>query len=141
MNWWQVDETHDPALSSWVQGADGHHDFPVQNLPFGVFSPPSGSPRIGVAIGPMILDLAACATSGLLPPAVADLCSAATLNGLMAAPAAARTELRQRLSQLLSHPAERASVEGQLHPAQDCRMHLPATIGDYSDFYVGIHHA
>ncbi|KHL26507.1 fumarylacetoacetase [Croceibacterium mercuriale] len=141
MNWWHMDETHDPALTSWVPDADGHADFPIQNLPFGVFSPADGRPRIGVAIGPMILDLAACAQAGLLPSATAGLCTAHTLNGLMAAPAQARVDLRRRLSQLLSQPGERASLESWLYPADGCRLHLPATIGDYSDFYVGIHHA
>ena len=141
MSWWQTDATHDPALTSWVSGADGHPDFSIQNLPFGVFSPPDGAPRIGVAIGPMILDLASCAQAGLLPPATANLCAAPTLNRLMAAPAEARIELRLRLSQLLSQPGERSSVEDRLHAAEECRLHLPATIGDYTDFYVGIHHA
>ncbi len=52
-----IDETHDPALRSWVESANGHLDFPVQNLPLGVFSVGSKGPRIGVAIGDSVLDL------------------------------------------------------------------------------------
>ncbi|MGZ3258239.1 MAG: fumarylacetoacetase, partial [Croceibacterium sp.] len=59
-----TDETHDPHATSWVNGADGHPEFPVQNLPLGVFSPPGGGKRGGVAIGDFVLDLAAVA--GLL---------------------------------------------------------------------------
>lgn len=141
MSWWQTDETHDPALTSWVEGANGHPDFPVQNLPFGIFSPPGENPRIGVAIGDMILDLAACADHGLAPPAVSEVCGDATLNRLMAAAAGARAHLRKRLSGLLSNESARGLIEDKLHAARDCTLHLPATIGDYTDFYVGIHHA
>ena len=56
-----LDETHDPARTSWVASANGHPDFPIQNLPLGVFSPEGGEPRIGAAIGDMILDLGALA--------------------------------------------------------------------------------
>lgn len=60
-----IDETHDPASRSWVPGADDHADFPIQNLPFGIVSPPDRIPRGGVAIGDRILDLAAL--DGLVP--------------------------------------------------------------------------
>lgn len=141
MSWWQTDDTHDPALTSWVESANGHADFPIQNLPFGVFSPPGGAPRIGVAIGDMILDLAACAEHGLLPASVSELCGDGTLNRLMAAPGGGRAHLRKRLSELLSRDSARESIADKLHPARDCALHLPAAIGDYTDFYVGIHHA
>ena len=54
-----IDHTHDTGLRSWVPGADGHADFPIQNLPLGVFSPNGEAPRAGVAIGGRILDLPA----------------------------------------------------------------------------------
>ncbi len=66
MNWWECDETHDPALTSWVESAQGHRDFPIQNLPLGIFAPGEDHGRVGVAIGDMILDLRACAEAGLL---------------------------------------------------------------------------
>lgn len=134
-----LDETHDPARTSWVTGADGHADFPVQNLPLGVFSPPGAGPRIGVAIGDQILDLAS--VGALLPDAPATALEQSTLNALFALPAADRVALRRRVSALLSDGHERTAVEPALHPASTCQMHLPATIGDYTDFYVGIHHA
>lgn len=137
----QVDETHDPALSSWVESANGHGEFPIQNLPFGVFSAPGGSHRAGTAIGDLILDLAAASQAGLLPPPAAQVLDQGTLNGLLALPAADRLALRRRLSTLLSDESHRGSVEPLLHEATGCTLHLPAEIGDYTDFYVGIEHA
>ncbi|MCC6827342.1 MAG: fumarylacetoacetase [Novosphingobium sp.] len=141
MNWWQTDETHDPARTSWVESAQGHIDFPIQNLPFGVFSPAGKAPRIGVAIGDAILDLATCARLGLLAPSVAAACGEPHLNAVMALSVADRGNLRRTISDLLSRPAFHDSLAGAIHPATDCAMHLPARIGDYTDFYVGIHHA
>lgn len=134
-----VDETHDPRRTSWVPGADGHPDFPVQNLPLGVFSPAGGAPRIGTAIGDRIVDLSGIAT--LLPEGVAPALAHPTLNVLFALPAGERLALRRRLSTLLSDPAHRVAVEPMLHAAADCTMHLPCAVRDYTDFYAGIHHA
>jgi fumarylacetoacetase len=136
-----IDETHDTVLRSWVAGADGHGDFPVQNLPFGVFSTASKTRRAGVAIGDRILDLRAAAQAGLLPEGSAEAVSQATLNALLGLSQAERLRLRRVLSRLLSDEAHRTEVEPLLQDAADCAMHLPATIGDYTDFYVGIHHA
>jgi fumarylacetoacetase len=141
MMFWETDETHDPALTSWVESANGHRDFPIQNLPFGVFSPRQQRPRIGVAIGDMILDLSACAIARLLPEPARDVAGEEWVNALMALPVSDRRALRARLSKLLSDGAERARLEAFLFPAADCALHLPARIGDYTDFYVGIHHA
>jgi fumarylacetoacetase len=137
----QIDETHDPARTSWVAGADGHAEFPIQNLPFGVFSPPGEAPRAGVAIGDRILDLRGVARDGLLAERLAEAVSQPTLNPLFGLPGADRRELRRRLSELLSDAAFRAKVEPRLYEADACALHLPAAIGDYTDFYVGIHHA
>ncbi|HWL83115.1 MAG TPA: fumarylacetoacetase [Roseomonas sp.] len=141
-----LDATHDSARRSWVPGADGHADFPIQNLPFGIFSPPGDdAPRGGVAIGDHILDLRAALAAGLFTGAAAEAAEAAaaeTLNGFMALGAAPRRALRQRLSEILAiGSAEQGRAAACLHPAAECRMHLPARIGDYTDFYVGIHHA
>jgi fumarylacetoacetase len=135
----EIDETHDPQRMSWVRSANGHADFPIQNLPFGIFAPAGGRKRAGVAIGDHILDLAEI--NELLPASVAQTLQGTTLNALMALPKADRVGLRRRLSQLLSGEAHRAAVEPSLHRAEDCTLHLPAAIGDYTDFYVGIHHA
>ncbi len=134
-----IDQSHDPDLVSWVNSAQGHPDFPVQNLPFGIFSPQSGMPRPGVAIGDKILDLQAVAR--LLPDAAAETSSHTTLNMLMGLAAADRLALRHRLSTLLTDTAQRSAVEPALFDRADCTLHLPAAIGDYTDFYVGIHHA
>jgi fumarylacetoacetase len=139
------DATHDPSRRSWVVSADGHADFPIQNLPLGMFSPPGGAgPRAGVAIGDEILDLAAANAAGLLTGEAGRAASAAgpALNGLLALGAGPRRALRARLAELLAEgAAERAAVEPTLHRAADCAIHLPTAIGDYTDFYVGIHHA
>jgi len=139
-----LDETHDPARTAWVESSNGHPDFPIQNLPLGIFSPSGGAPRGGAAIGDRIVDLAALAASGLVEGdalAAAEAASRDTLNTLLGLGAGPRRALRQRLSGLLSDPAQRDRVTPLLHAAADCAMHLPARIGDYTDFYVGIHHA
>ena len=138
-----IDETHDPGLRSWVESAEAGCDFPIQNLPFGVFSSPRApQSRVGAAIGDQILDVAAA--SALLPaearPA-ADACAGPELNGLMALGRAGATALRRGLSRLLSDPALEPAARPHLTPMAEARMHLPARIGDYTDFYASIHHA
>lgn len=141
-----IDETHDPARASWVASAQGHPDFPIQNLPLGVFSDDSGrAARGGVAIGDFILDLAALAQSTLLDGAArqaAEAASGDTLNPLLALGSAPRRALRRSVSALLARDRTyRDAITPMLHPADMCTLHLPARIGDYTDFYVGIHHA
>lgn len=140
-----IDETHDGALRSWVESANGHGDFPIQNLPLGVFSRPGEAARGGVAIGDSVLDLAALAGSGLLEREALEAAGAAsgdTLNPLLALGAGPRRALRRRLSALLAKgAAERPQVEPLLVPMAEATLHLPARIADYTDFYVGIHHA
>lgn len=137
------DFTHDPQLLTWVPGADGHRCFPVQNLPFGIFSRAEPHDRrIGIAIGDYVLDLAAVAH--LLPDGVKEVVPAAgvsALNALFAQGSDAMVRLRQGVSRLLTDQAFRAAVETALHPLAECRMHLPFAIGDYTDFYTGIRHA
>ncbi|WP_374469950.1 fumarylacetoacetase [Phenylobacterium sp.] len=139
-----IDDTHDPARRSWVATAHGS-EFPIQNLPLGVFSPPGGRPRGGVAIGDMILDLSLAARSGLLAgPAklAAEAASGRELNALLGLGAGPRRALRRRLSELLTDRSpDRPEVETWLYPTARCELHLPCAIGDYTDFYAGIHHA
>lgn len=139
------DHTHLASRRSFVASANGHPDFPIQNLPLGVFSPGGGTARAGVAIGERILDLDAVLAAGLLDGAAEEAAAAATggaLNALLALGGGPRRALRLRLHDLLSEgSAERARVEGMLHAAEDCTLHLPARIGDYTDFYAGIQHA
>ncbi len=144
-----IDETHDLKRRSWVASANGHGDFPIQNLPLGIFRPPGGSARGGVAIGDEILDLAQALDQGLFQDQAGEAAAAAagpTLNPLLALGATARQALRRRLVELLdangkdaaAHAARAARI---LHRAADCTLELPAAIGDYTDFYAGIHHA
>ena len=137
-----IDHTHDPALSSWVPGANAHPDFPIQNLPLGVFSPLAGAPRGGIAIGEHILDLRALHEAGLLDEeaqAALGACTGPTLNAFLGMGAAPRQALRDAVSAVLQEGSdERPHL---LHAAADCIMYVPAVIGDYTDFYAGIHHA
>ena len=139
--------THDPTRESWVASAnDPLTDFPLQNLPYGVFRAPDGSARVGVAIGTEILDLKALAAAGLLSsPSIADVCSLASLNSLLAAGPGTWKALRHRLSELLGADTcpgtTRSQVQDCLRPQAGVTMLLPATIGDYTDFYASIHHA
>src|SRR4051812_33181189 len=100
-----LDETHDPQRRSWVPDADGHADFPIQNLPLGVFSPRDEDARAGVAIGNKIVDLRALSAAGVLTgdaARAAEAASGSTLNGLLALGARPRREFRMQLSRLLS---------------------------------------
>ncbi len=144
----RLDETHDPAARSFVASANvPGTDFPLQNLPFGVFRPAGEAPRIGVAIGDRVLDLPAAIESGLLDlsPELAGACAALSLNALMGLGPEPRRALRRQLfarlrsdSALASDPALQARL---LRPAFEIEMLLPAEIGDYSDFYASIEHA
>ncbi len=137
-----TDSTHDAAARSWVPSADGHPDFPVQNLPLGIFSPPGGAPRGGIAIGDEVADVAALAPflEGQARDA-ALLAGASVLNDLLAAGNGALRALRQGVFRLLTDPAMEGTVRPALHPMSECSLHLPVAIGDYTDFYTGIHHA
>jgi fumarylacetoacetase len=136
-----TNETHDPNRSSWVETADGHPEFPVQNLPLGIFSEARGRPRPGVAIGDYILDLAGGVDAGLLPDFPAEDLSGGTLNAVLAWPPAERTALRRTISDTLHDRRYEGLARPLLHHRQSCALHLPASIGDYTDFYAGIHHA
>ncbi len=144
-----IDETHSPARRSWVASANQHADFPIQNLPLCVFATTEGAARGGVAIGDEIFDLAAALELGLFDGLAARAAEAAcggTLNPLFALGREARVALRRRLGDILDADGrDRAKVEALrsrlIHRADDCRLELPAAIGDYTDFFAGIHHA
>ncbi|HEV8537364.1 MAG TPA: fumarylacetoacetase, partial [Bacteroidota bacterium] len=147
-----IDQTHDAALRSWVESAnEPGTDFPIQNLPYGVFRRKAGaeSPRVGVAIGDQILDLAACAkTGGFLSGvrAAADACCSPSLNLLMALGKVHRAGLRRVMSELLrvDSPGYRKNRDGlqpSLVPMSEAELYVPAHIGDYTDFYASIFHA
>ena len=130
----KLDETHDPALTSWVESANAPGgEFPIQNLPFGIFRRKgrNEAPRGGVAIGYQILDLAALGVR-----------TGPTLNALAATGRAALRKLRRELSRALREKsAQRKRLARHLVPMRQAELLLPVSIGDYSDFYSGIHHA
>ena len=137
-----TDATHDMNAKSWVPGADGHPDFPVQNLPLGVFATDDGNVRGGVAIGDYILCLPASA--GLLTGDAAKAAEAADapqLNAVFAMGQGVMAELRNQLFTLLTDEAKRSEVEKHLHKDDVIGMRVPFDVKDYTDFYTGIHHA
>lgn len=146
-----MNETHDPARTSWVASAQGPTDFPIQNLPFGVFrrAGTSDPGSVGVAIGDQILDMAAAVEVTRSTEAVrraAQCCTAPSLNRLMALGRESWSALRREVSALLASdsPAYRKNPqlgERILVPMTAAELLLPAQVGDYSDFYASIHHA
>jgi len=146
----KTDATHDPGLRSFVDSAnDPAGDFPVQNLPLGVFRRGGeGRGRVGSAIGERVLDLLACGERGLLrglPSEVEAACSGESLNALMALEPRVRGTLRHRLSHLLraegGFVTARSDATDVLVPGSDAEMLLPAVVGDYTDFYASLFHA
>ncbi len=128
-----LDDTHDPALQSWLDSAnEPTADFPIQNLPFGRFRHPEDFGwRIGVAIGDQVLDLRR-----------ARLIDNAEMNRLMRLQPPTRRELRRAISQgLRAGSVQQQLFRDALVPQSQVELGLPCAIGDYTDFYVGIHHA
>ena len=147
-----IDCTHNPDAVSWVASAsEAGNDFPIQNLPFGVFARRGSgdAPRVGVAIGSLILDVGACAKAGLILGAAAGPagdCAGPSLNALMSRGRASWTALRHALFQLLDADAPGADevqdrVAPFLVPQADADLFMPAAVGDYTDFYASVHHA
>jgi len=145
-----LDETHDPARRSWVESANGHPDFPIQNLPFGIFRRRGGAdvPSGGVAVGDSVLDLSACVEAGLFSgdaERAARACTAPELNGFMALGGRYWSALRRAVSRLLTvdaaEPLEPRAAPTLLVPVSDVELLSPAAIGDYTDFYASLHHA
>ena len=144
----EIDATHDPQRRSWVESANGEHtDFPIQNLPFGVFRRAGSgeAARVGVAIGEMILDVTAATQLGYFSgdaAVPAKACAAPALNDLMALGRPAWRGLRAALGSLLAAGGSaRSDAERILVSMGDADLLLPARVGDYTDFYASIHHA
>ncbi|MFC5523554.1 fumarylacetoacetase [Polaromonas jejuensis] len=143
-----LDFTHDASLNSWVESANTpDSDFPIQNLPIGVFRRAGSLEffRPGVAIGEQIVDLLAARAAGVLPADVAvtlNGCERGELNAFMAQGRVARVALRQALSQALREGSSQQTVLNTcLMPQASAEYAVPCRIGDYTDFYTGIHHA
>ena len=146
-----LDETHYSKVQSWVESANiAGSDFPIQNLPFGVFRRRDAvaHARVGVAIGDRILDLNGMQREGLLAEKsvrlAANACASDALNPLMAVGTGPRRALRQRLHAILRQDAaasDRQAAACHLVAQADVEMLLPASVGDYTDFYASIFHA
>ena len=144
-----LDETHDSHRRSWVDSANSPEcDFPIQNLPFGIFATKGSPGRGGIAIGDQVLDVAAAAESfgfeGLAATA-ATACGEATLNRLMSVGRPSWKALRMALSRALSMETgwegRKAKGSAYLAPISQVDLLLPARIGDYTDFYTSVFHA
>jgi len=137
-----LDETHAPEARSWLDDANGHAEFPLQNLPLGVFSTRGGHRRGGIAIGDHILDVSTLATlfHGDARRAAQSMAQT-TLNDMLELGTAPRQALRRAVFAMLSDATAQAAVRPALLHSHECELHLPASIGDYTDFYTGIHHA
>jgi fumarylacetoacetase len=146
-----VNKTHDPTLTSWIESANSPDtDFPIQNLPFGVFSRKGDSERrVGVAIGDQIVDIGESLSANLWSGKARDVarwCDRPSLNELMQAPRESLSQFRARLSELLAGTPGDDSVinplpPGALVPMTEAVMFRAAEIGDYTDFYASIYHA
>jgi fumarylacetoacetase len=146
-------DTNDPTLVSWVESAhDPATDFPIQNLPFGVFrrAGTTEMPRVGVAIGDQILDLCSCLGEQLFEDLhespVALACASPSLNTLMSLGRPHWTMLRRQVSRVLragGSPTryDRDRAARILVPQAEAELFVPAEIGDYSDFYASVSHA
>ncbi len=132
-----------PLLKSWVASANSADTpFPLNNLPYGVFSVGEEDPRCGVAIGDMILDMQAAEESGLTDLTEYALFEVPFWNDLMEEGPAVWAALRDRLMALLSEgAAEQAKVEPLLVPMKDATLHMPMMVSEYTDFYAGKNHA
>lgn len=133
--------------TSWVDSAnDGQTHFPLQNLPYGIFSTTGGAARVGVAIGNQIVDLAALDDAGLMPTAAKGAFAASSLNRFIALGKPVWTDVRARLTALLSADDQRLSGNGALRdkalvPMSAATLHLPVDIPGYTDFYSSREHA
>ena len=132
-----------PLMKSWVTSANSAtHPFPLNNLPYGVFSVDGDEPRCGVAIGDMILDMQAAEEAGLVQLADMPLFDVPYWNDLMEQGPAVWTALRERLTSLLAEgAAEQDKVEPLLVPTSTAELHMPFAVSEYTDFYAGKNHA
>ncbi len=125
-------------MTSWFD-VPADSPFPVENLPYGVFTHGGELPRVGVALGEHVIDLAPLAASAGLEGG--HVFQHPSLNLFLALGRPAWSAVRAWLSELLTHPGERDLVEPYLLPASDVRLHLPFEVADYVDFYSSREHA
>ncbi|WP_420564831.1 fumarylacetoacetase [Thalassobaculum sp.] len=132
-----------PLMQSWLDSAnDPASDFPLNNLPYGVFSQTGEGRRCGVAIGACVLDVAALETAGLISLSAGALLQQGRWNPLMAAGPAVWAELRATLTALLqAGSGKEAQVRPHLVALDEVRLHMPFDVAEYTDFYAGRQHA
>jgi fumarylacetoacetase len=130
-------------LSSWVESANRPgSDFPLNNLPCGVFSTADSGPRCGMAIGDFVLDLGGLEANGIIRLPYGLLLGLPFWNGVMAAGPEVWRDLRAQVTALLAvGPDHRTMTEQYLVPLSDVTLHLPFTLSEYTDFYASRHHA
>ena len=145
---YELNATHHPALQSWLDSANRPDtDFPIQNLPFGVFRRRAGGERFrgGVALGDQVVDLGAAELRGLASGVVAqalEACGEPTLNTFFALGRGSWSALRAFLSEVLRAGSPHAArLRAVLAPQSEVEYSVPVRIGDYTDFYASIHHA
>ena len=128
-------------LRSWVESANSSDaPFPLNNLPYGVFSTPGSDPCCGVAIGDYILNVQALEAEGLI--AFGGAFTKPAWNDLMAQGKANWRALRSRLTEILAEGSpDRESAAAFLVAQEDATLHMPLTVSEYTDFYAGRHHA
>lgn len=140
-------EANNPSLKSWIE-IEENSDFPIQNLPFGIYSTKKKSKRVGIAIGDKIIDLQELANAGLLDSTgvSTNVFEQEFLNPFMELGKDATRKVRNKVSQLLR--ASNTDIKGQegltkkvIDNQSDAIMHLPVKIGDYTDFYSSKEHA
>ncbi|WP_085796224.1 fumarylacetoacetase [Falsiruegeria litorea] len=132
-----------PLMTTWVSSAnDANHPFPLNNLPYGVFSTEGSDPRCGVAIGDMILDVTAAEAEGLISLSDEPLFDLPFWNVLMEEGPAVWAAFRERLTSLLAEGSdEQDKVEPLLIAAAEADLHMPFAVSEYTDFYAGKQHA
>ncbi|GAA6178199.1 fumarylacetoacetase [Sulfitobacter pacificus] len=130
-------------LTSWVESANtADTDFPLNNLPYGVFSTNSLEARCGVAIGDMILDMAALEEEGIVTLAEEAVFDVPYWNDVMELGPDTWATLRTRLTEMLTtDSAEQAKIAPHLVPMSEAVLHMPMVVSEYTDFYAGRHHA
>jgi fumarylacetoacetase len=130
-------------MKSWVESAnrpDGQ--FPLNNLPCGVFSRSDEDPRCGIAIGDFVLDVAVLEAEGLLHLQGGPLLDVPFWNEVMEAGPAVWADLRAQVTAMLAAgSSKQAMVEDHLIPLAEVTLHMPFLVAEYTDFYAGRHHA
>lgn len=143
-----MNNANDPSLKSWIE-VKNNSDFPIQNIPFGIFSPKGKSPRPATIIGETIIDLSVLAEEGFFDDIIDeeyDAFFASSLNDLIALGKEFTSKLRNKISELFNSDNEIIRDDNELKSKilfkqEDVKMHMPVEVGDYTDFYSSIEHA